>query len=292
MAAVAGVNVCLRRVEAPAIFEAIRRHRVTQMSGAPIVYATLIDAPEKLRAGISHRITGTTGGSPPPSTTFSGAAAIGIDLIHIYGLTETYGPASVCQSRRAGRSCRAGARNKNRTTGHRNAAAGIDARARRHHDAGSAARRRNHRRDHVPRQHRDERLSEKRGCHASKFRRRLVPHRRPGPWSNRTATCASPTARKTSSSRAARTSPLSKSRMSCTGTLPSRPQPSSASPIQSGAKRHAPSLNCGKACLSKRQPSSISAGFILPNTRCQSGSYSPPFRGRQQAKCRNTSCAP
>ena len=96
MAAVAGVNVCLRRVEPPAIFDAIRRHNVTQMSGAPIVYAMLIDAPPTLRENITHRITGTTGGSPPPSTTFSGAAAIGIDLVHIYGLTETYGPAAVC----------------------------------------------------------------------------------------------------------------------------------------------------------------------------------------------------
>jgi fatty-acyl-CoA synthase len=94
MAAVAGVNVCLRRVEAAAIFEAIRQHGVTQMSAAPIVYGMLIDAAPKLGAGFAHRVTGTTGGSPPPSSTFSGAAAIGIDLVHIYGLTETYGPAS------------------------------------------------------------------------------------------------------------------------------------------------------------------------------------------------------
>jgi fatty-acyl-CoA synthase len=96
VAAVAGTNVCLRRVEPAAIFGAIRTHRVTQMSGAPIVYTSLIDAPDALREGISHRVTGTTGGSPPPSRTFSRAAEIGIDLVHIYGLTETYGPAAVC----------------------------------------------------------------------------------------------------------------------------------------------------------------------------------------------------
>jgi len=96
VAAVAGTNVCLRRVEPAAIFGAIRAHRVTQMSGAPIVYTSLIDAPDALREGISHRVTGTTGGSPPPSRTFSRAAEIGIDLVHIYGLTETYGPAAVC----------------------------------------------------------------------------------------------------------------------------------------------------------------------------------------------------
>jgi fatty-acyl-CoA synthase len=96
VAAVAGTNLCLRRVEPAAIFAAIRAHRVTQMSGAPIVYTSLIDAPDGLREGIAHRVTGTTGGSPPPSRTFSRAAEIGIDLVHIYGLTETYGPAAVC----------------------------------------------------------------------------------------------------------------------------------------------------------------------------------------------------
>jgi fatty-acyl-CoA synthase len=96
IAAMAGTNVCLRRVEPAAIFHLIRTHRVTAMSAAPIVYTAMIDAPDAWRAGISHRVTGTTGGAPPPSRTFSRAADIGIDLIHIYGLTETYGPAAVC----------------------------------------------------------------------------------------------------------------------------------------------------------------------------------------------------
>ena len=96
VAALAGTNVCLRRVEPAAIFNAIRTRRVTDMSGAPIVYTSLIDAADSLRAGITHRVTGTTGGSPPPSRTFSRAVEIGIDLVHIYGLTETYGPAAAC----------------------------------------------------------------------------------------------------------------------------------------------------------------------------------------------------
>ena len=96
VAAMAGTNVCLRRPDAAAIFEAIRRHGVTQMSAAPIIYTSMIDAPDSLREGISHRVTGTTGGAPPPSRTFSRAADIGIDLVHIYGLTETYGPCAVC----------------------------------------------------------------------------------------------------------------------------------------------------------------------------------------------------
>ncbi len=96
IAALAGTSVCLRRVEPAAIFHAIRTHRVTAMSAAPIIYTAMIDAPDALREGITHRVTGTTGGAPPPSRTFSRAAEIGIDLIHIYGLTETYGPAAVC----------------------------------------------------------------------------------------------------------------------------------------------------------------------------------------------------
>jgi fatty-acyl-CoA synthase len=96
LAALAGTNVCLRRPEPGAIFHAIRTHHVTHMSAAPIIYTALIDAPPELRAGISHRVTGTTGGSPPPSRTFTRSAEIGIDLVHIYGLTETYGPAAVC----------------------------------------------------------------------------------------------------------------------------------------------------------------------------------------------------
>ena len=95
MAAVAGVNVCLRRVEPAAMFDAIRRFGVTQMSGAPIVYTMLVDAPAAMRAGISHRVTGTIGGAAPPSSIMLRAAGIGIDLVHIYGLTETYGPAAL-----------------------------------------------------------------------------------------------------------------------------------------------------------------------------------------------------
>ncbi len=96
IAAIAGTNVCLRRPDAASIFHAIRAHNVTNMSGAPIIYTSLIDATDAWRAGITHRVTGTTGGAPPPSRTFSRAAEIGFDLVHIYGLTETYGPAAVC----------------------------------------------------------------------------------------------------------------------------------------------------------------------------------------------------
>ena len=96
IAAVAGVNVCLRRVEAAAMWDAIRRERVTHMCGAPIVYALLSDAPAEMRAGVDHRIAGQIAAAAPPPALIEGCERRGIELTHVYGLTETYGPAAVC----------------------------------------------------------------------------------------------------------------------------------------------------------------------------------------------------
>ncbi len=96
IAAVAGVNVCLRRVEAAAMWTAIKREHVTHMCGAPIVYALLVDAPAELRAGVDHPIAGQIAAAAPPPALIEGCARAGIELTHVYGLTETYGPASVC----------------------------------------------------------------------------------------------------------------------------------------------------------------------------------------------------
>jgi fatty-acyl-CoA synthase len=101
MAERAGVSVCLRRVEAQAAWDAIRTNHVTHMCGAPIVYAMLINSPEELRAGITHRIAGQVAGAAPPAAIIEGAEKIGIDLTHVYGLTEVYGPASVCAKQAA-----------------------------------------------------------------------------------------------------------------------------------------------------------------------------------------------
>jgi fatty-acyl-CoA synthase len=92
----AGINVCLRRVEAKAILDEIRDHQVTHMCGAPIVYAMLINAPAEQRAEITHKIYGQIAGAAPPIAIIEGAEALGIELTHVYGLTEVYGPASVC----------------------------------------------------------------------------------------------------------------------------------------------------------------------------------------------------
>jgi fatty-acyl-CoA synthase len=96
MAANAGVNVCLRRVDPKAIFELIRTEKVSHMCGAPIVYGMLINADPKDQAGIDHKVDGLIAGAAPPAAIIEGAERIGLSITHVYGLTETYGPASVC----------------------------------------------------------------------------------------------------------------------------------------------------------------------------------------------------
>jgi fatty-acyl-CoA synthase len=92
----AGINVCLRRIDAKSVLDAIRDHEVTHMCGAPIIYAMLINAPKEQRAEITHRIAGQVAGAAPPAAIIEGADQMGIELTHVYGLTEVYGPASVC----------------------------------------------------------------------------------------------------------------------------------------------------------------------------------------------------
>ena len=96
VAATAGVNVCLRKVDPALIFELIRRHKVSHLCGAPIVYGMLINAPDGLRAGIEHSVAALVAGAAPPAAIIEGAERIGFDITHVYGLTETYGPAAVC----------------------------------------------------------------------------------------------------------------------------------------------------------------------------------------------------
>ena len=96
MAANAGVNVCLRKVDPVPIFDAIRRHRVTHYCGAPIVHSAMINAPVALREGISHGVSAMVAGAAPPAAMIEGMETMGFDLTHVYGLTEVYGPAAVC----------------------------------------------------------------------------------------------------------------------------------------------------------------------------------------------------
>jgi fatty-acyl-CoA synthase len=96
LAANAGTSVCLRRVEPGPIFDLIRRHKVTHFCGAPVVHNMLINAQAELRAGIRHKVFAMIAGAAPPQAVIEGMERIGIDLTHVYGLTEVYGPASVC----------------------------------------------------------------------------------------------------------------------------------------------------------------------------------------------------
>ncbi|MDW3686943.1 acyl-CoA synthetase [Cupriavidus sp. CV2] len=96
VAANAGVNVCLRRVDTKAIFDAIKRHKVTHFCAAPIVHSMLINAPEEMRSGIEQKVYAFIAGAAPPASVIEGMERIGFDITHVYGLTETYGPASVC----------------------------------------------------------------------------------------------------------------------------------------------------------------------------------------------------
>jgi fatty-acyl-CoA synthase len=96
VAAAAGVNVCLRKVDPGKIFELIGKHGVTHMAGAPIVYNTLINAPDAPTGKAARPVIGLIAGAAPPVAVLEGAESIGIKLTHVYGLTEVYGPASVC----------------------------------------------------------------------------------------------------------------------------------------------------------------------------------------------------
>ncbi|HTG98466.1 MAG TPA: acyl-CoA synthetase [Burkholderiales bacterium] len=96
LAANAGTNVCLRRVDPEAIFKMIKQHRVTHYCGAPIVHQMLINAPQELKRGIEHKVSGLVAAAAPPASMIEGMQKMGFNITHVYGLTETYGPATVC----------------------------------------------------------------------------------------------------------------------------------------------------------------------------------------------------
>lgn len=94
--AVGGTHVCLRKVDPALIFPAIQRHLVTHMCAAPIVLSMLIHAPAEVKSRIDHTVEVATGGAAPPSAVVTAMEAMGFRVTHLYGLTETYGPSTVC----------------------------------------------------------------------------------------------------------------------------------------------------------------------------------------------------
>ncbi|MEO0317184.1 MAG: hypothetical protein RL404_861 [Pseudomonadota bacterium] len=101
LAARAGVNVCLRKFDAQAVLDLIARERITHYCGAPIVQSALVAAPEASRQRIQHRVSTMVAAAPPSSAMLAQMAEMGFDITHVYGLTEVYGPASVCAKQEA-----------------------------------------------------------------------------------------------------------------------------------------------------------------------------------------------
>ena len=110
MAANAGTNVCLRKVEAKLVFDAMREHDVTHYCGAPIVHSTLINADPALREGLAHKVHAMVAAAAPPAAMIEGMERMGWELTHVYGLTEVYGPATVCAKQEEWKSLDIGAR--------------------------------------------------------------------------------------------------------------------------------------------------------------------------------------
>ena len=96
IAARAGINVCLRRVDAKHIFAAMKEHQVTHYCAAPIVHGLLVNADDSLKEGVPQGVKAMVAGAAPPASMIEGMEKLGFDLTHVYGLTETYGPAAVC----------------------------------------------------------------------------------------------------------------------------------------------------------------------------------------------------
>ncbi|MBR9869891.1 MAG: AMP-binding protein [Gammaproteobacteria bacterium] len=95
--AVAGTHVCLRSPQPKAIYEALSKHGVTHFCAAPVVMNMLINAPEEDKKPFSQHVTAATGGAAPPAATIEAMEAMGVQVVHLYGLTETYGPSLICE---------------------------------------------------------------------------------------------------------------------------------------------------------------------------------------------------
>ena len=96
LAAMAGTSVCLRKVAAANIYAAIADHGITHLCGAPIVLNLVVNAKEDERREFDHTVNVMTAGASPPAATLEAMQGMGFDVTHVYGLTETYGPAVVC----------------------------------------------------------------------------------------------------------------------------------------------------------------------------------------------------
>ena len=92
-----GTHVCLRKVTAKNIYDSIADHGVTHLCGAPVVMNMICNAPEEERREMPHTVEIMTAAAPPPPTVIARMEEAGFNVTHVYGLTEVYGPAVVCQ---------------------------------------------------------------------------------------------------------------------------------------------------------------------------------------------------
>lgn len=96
LAATVGTNICLRQVRADLVFDLIKQEKVNHFCGAPIVLNLLKNAPDHMKASITHPVKAMTAGAAPPAAVIEGMERMNFEVTHVYGLTETYGPAVVC----------------------------------------------------------------------------------------------------------------------------------------------------------------------------------------------------
>ena len=95
LSVVAGTHVCLRAVRAAAMYDAIVTHKVTHLCGAPIVMSTLLNAAAREKKPLPHVVQFATAAAPPPEAVLAAMKTAGFNVTHLYGLTETYGPAAI-----------------------------------------------------------------------------------------------------------------------------------------------------------------------------------------------------
>ncbi|WP_201584399.1 AMP-binding protein [Psychrobacter sp. HII-4] len=92
----AGVNVCLRQIDAELILQLIAKHKVTHYCAAPVVHNMIAGGKQEYKDAIDHKVKGWVAGAPPSETTLTAMEAMDFDITHVYGLTEVYGPVTVC----------------------------------------------------------------------------------------------------------------------------------------------------------------------------------------------------
>lgn len=96
VAANGGTNICLRKVDPALVFKLIEQHKIDYFCGAPIVLSMLINAPKQHQIKFNHRVEVMVAGAAPPAAIIEGMRHLGVNVTHVYGLTETYGPSGLC----------------------------------------------------------------------------------------------------------------------------------------------------------------------------------------------------